>query len=257
VFAATCSFLLQCTPYEGAGIGVQEEGRFVKTENRKGQRVALKKEVLINGLIKAQSLDLSMGGLYVYTGRTFPLGQIVTVMLPLNAKFINLRARIRHQQQSIGMGLQFLSMTADQEADISDFIRSASAAPAADARKTVMLVDGAESARMMNKGRLILEGYAVQEAEDAKQAVAMLEKAKIDLVILDLSTDPADGYRVLATIRLKPEWKHLPVLVLSPRSSIDEIARAKEAGATEFLDKMMTPPLKLSQRVKTYLSEKH
>ena len=229
----------------------------MKAENRRAQRVALKKEVLINGTIKAQSLDLSAGGLYVYTGRTFPPGQVVSVMLPLNAKFINLRARIRHQQQSIGMGLQFLSMTSEQESDISDFIWAASAGPGTAARKTVMLVDGTDSTKMMNKGRLILDGYAVQEAGDAKQAVAMLEKATVDLVILDLSTDPADGYKALAAIRQHQQWKHIPVLVLSPRSAIDEIERAKNAGATEFLDRIKTPPLKLSQRVQFYLSEKH
>jgi CheY-like chemotaxis protein len=226
-------------------------------ENRKEQRVALKKEVMINGSIKAQGLDLSSGGLYVYTGRNFPSGQVVTVMLPLNAKFINLRARIQHAQQSVGMGLQFIDMTSEQKASIDDFIKSSVSAYGRDTKNTVMLVDDNEATRRMNKGRLVADGYTVQEARNGNEAVSMLEKEHIDLVVIDLSRDPMSVHELLSAIRHKPDWKAIPVLVLSSRSSRDDIQQAMDAGATEYLVKMMTPPLKLSQRVKAHLSEKH
>jgi len=120
-----------------------------------------------------------------------------------------------------------------------------------------MLVDDNESTRRMNKSRLVLDGYAVHEAIDGRHALAVLEKEKVDLVILDLSREPLDWQEMLSAIRHKPEWKEIPVLVLSPRSSSDEMKRAVDAGATEFLVKMMTPPLKLSQRVKAHLSEQN
>ncbi len=227
----------------------------MEVEHRKAQRVALKKEVMINGSIKGQGLDLSLGGLYVHTGRTFPEDQIVSVTLPLNAKHTSLQARIRHLQQSIGMGVQFISMTPEQESHIGDYIRSAVSAFGPEKKKTVLLVDDHASTGLMNRSRLILDGFTVQEAHDGSQALALLEKKDVDLVILDLSTEPLDGYKVLSLIRQKPGCREIPVLVLSSRSSRDDINGAMDAGATEFLVKMMTPPLKLSQRAKACLSE--
>lgn len=222
-------------------------------EQRKYKRVVLKKEVLINGSIKAQGLDLSLGGIYLHTGRNFPVGTVMSVTLPLNSQIINVRARVRNAQESVGMGVQFIEVTPDQEAAIQDFVNSAVRASSGDAKKTVLIVDDNAAQRRMNKSRLVLDGYSVLEAEDGFQALDVLEKEKVGLVVLDLYMEKLDGYKVLSIVRQKPEWKDIPVLVLSARSSADEIDKAIEAGATEFLMKMMTSPLKLSQRIKMYL----
>ena len=71
-------------------------------ENRRYKRVILKKEVLINGSIRAQGLDLSVGGMYAHTGRTFALGDQVTVTLPLNGEFISIRGRVQNSQPTHG-----------------------------------------------------------------------------------------------------------------------------------------------------------
>jgi hypothetical protein len=78
-------------------------------EKRRYTRVVLKKEVLINGSIKAQGLDLSLGGLYIHTGRNFPVGTAMSVTLPLNSQIINVRAIVRNAQESLepmGPGLE-------------------------------------------------------------------------------------------------------------------------------------------------------
>jgi PleD family two-component response regulator len=223
-------------------------------EKRRYKRVILKRQVLINGSIKAQGLDLSLGGLYVHTGRNFPMGSDLNVTLPLITEIINVRARVRNAQESVGMGVEFRELTQAQEAAIQDFVNSAMQASSGNAKKTVLIVDDNASLRRMNRSRLVLDGYSVLEAEDGIKALDMLEKEKIDLVVLDLYMERLDGYKVLSIMRQKPEWKDLPVLVFSARSSADEVDMALSAGATEFLVKMMTSPVKLSQRVKMYLS---
>ncbi len=223
-------------------------------EKRRYKRVVLKKEVLINGSIKAQGLDLSLGGLYIHTGRHFPVGTVMSVTLPLNSQIINVRAVVRNAQESVGMGVEFIEVTPDQAAAIQDFVNSAVRASSGDTKKTVLIVDDNASQRRMNRSRLVLDSYSVLEAEDGVQALDILEKEKVDLVVLDLYMERLDGYKVLSIMRQKPEWKDVPVLVLSARSSADEVDKAIAAGATEFLVKMMTSPIKLSQRVKMYLS---
>lgn len=224
-------------------------------ENRKYKRVVLKKEVLINGSITAQGLDLSLGGLYVQTGRNFPIDTVMNVTLPLNSKFINVQARVRNAQESVGMGVQFIELTTDQELAIREFVDSAIHASSGSGKKRVLIVDDNASSRRMNRGRLMLDGYEVSEAEDGVRALELLKKGKTDIVILDLYMERLDGYKVLSIMREKPEWKDIPVLVLSARSSAEEIDKAIAAGATEFLVKMTTSPLKLSQRIGVYLQK--
>ncbi len=238
-------------------LNVQSGVFIMGNEQRKEKRVALQKEVLINGTIKVQSLDLSVGGLYVHTGRHFTPGHIVNLTLPLNARYMNLRARVQHTQESVGMGLKFVNLTTAQEADLQTFIDSMFQAYSADARKTVLLVDDHETARRMNKSRLILDGFNVLEAKDGGEAVVQIKRERVDLVILDLYPEQVDGYNILEIIRQRPECKGIPVLALSGKSSESEMQKATAAGATEFLVKMMTPPLKLSQRVKAYLAGSH
>ncbi len=55
-------------------------------------------------------------------------------------------------------------------------------------------------------------------------------------------------------MRQKPEWRSIPVLVFSGRSSTSDIEQAMNAGASEFLVKMMTSPAKLSERVRFHLA---
>lgn len=217
----------------------------------------LKKEVLINGSIRAQGLDLSVGGMYAHTGRTFGLNDPVTVTLPLNGDFISVRGRVQNSQPSTGIGIIFVDLSSDQKAALLAFVESAGQTFAdAATTKKILLVDNNAASRSMNRSKLLLDGYSIIEAKDGIEAIGVLEREPIALMVLDLYMEPLDGYKVLSIVRQKPEWKDLPVLVLSARSSSEEVDKAISAGATEFLVKMTTSPLKLSQRIAAYLGSK-
>lgn len=233
-----------------------ERGAFMGREQRRFQRVILKKEVLINGSLRAQGLDLSIGGMYVQTGRSFPIGDNITVTLPLDNEFISIRARVQNSQPPLGMGIMFLDLDPGQKEEIESFVDSRVKISSASARKKVMLVEDQETSRRMNKSKLMLDGFSVVEAKDGIEALDLLAKDKIDLMVLDLYMERLDGYKVLSIMRESPQWQDIPVLVLSARSSSDEVDKAITAGATEFLMKMTTSPVKLSQRINAYLRNK-
>ncbi len=226
--------------------------------SRRFERVILKKEVLINGSFRAQGLDLSVGGMFVQTGRSFAIGSDVMVTLPLDGKFINAHARVQNSQQSLGIGIMFIDLSLEQKLDIEAYVATVAEkiADTNTGKRTILLVDDNEAARRMNRGRLTLDGYAVLEAKDGIEALNMLAKEKVDLLVLDLYMERLDGYKVLSIVREKPEWKEIPVLVLSARSSANEVDKAILAGATEFLMKMTTSPVKLSQRISNYLTRR-
>jgi CheY-like chemotaxis protein len=215
--------------------------------------VILKKEVLINGSLRAQGLDISVGGMYVHTGRDFAIGSYVNVTLPLHDKFINVRARVQNSQPSQGIGIMFIDLDLEQKTEIEVFVASVTKKAMTAGKKTILLTDDNEVSRRMNKGKLMLDGYSVLEAKDGFEALDLLTKEKIDLMVLDLYMERLDGFKVLSIMREKPEWKDMPVLVLSARSSNNEVDKAILAGATEYLIKMTTSPVKLSQRIGNYL----
>jgi len=59
------------------------------------------------------------------------------------------------------------------------------------------------------------EGHAVYEAENGFICLDIINKEKIDLIILDLKMEGMDGYTALREIRKLPEYKETPVLVYS------------------------------------------
>jgi PAS domain S-box-containing protein len=73
------------------------------------------------------------------------------------------------------------------------------------------------------------------------EALEQLDKVQPSLVLLDLVMPPPDGYQILRILRARAETKDLPVLVLTALEADEEIARAFEAGADDFVRKPFKP----------------
>ncbi len=225
-------------------------------ENRKQKRVVLRRDVIINNALKVKGLDLSEGGIYVHTGRSFPAGSVVDVSLPLDSGTLTVRAKVQHSQDGVGMGLMFVGLTPGKLAYIREFIDNAAEEVSQVSRKKILVVDDNALSRRMNRSKLALDGFSVTEAADGLEAITVLEQQQVSLVVLDLYMEKLDGYKVLSIMRQKSEWRDIPVLVLSARTSSEEVDRAIHAGATEFLPKVTTSPHKLSERIRRHLESK-
>jgi PAS domain S-box-containing protein len=73
------------------------------------------------------------------------------------------------------------------------------------------------------------------------EALAQIERVKPSIVLLDLMMPPPDGYQVLRILRARAETKDLPVVVLTGLDAEDEIAKAFDAGADDFVKKPFKP----------------
>ena len=78
-------------------------------------------------------------------------------------------------------------------------------------------------------------------ASDGKKALEILNIEKIDLVLLDLLMPGIDGYEILDFMKTNDKFKNIPVLVLSSVQEDEEIEKARNKGATEFLHKPILP----------------
>ncbi len=84
------------------------------------------------------------------------------------------------------------------------------------------------------------------------EALAQLEHVSPSIVLLDLVMPQPDGYQVLRILRARPETKDLPIVVLTALEGEDEIAKAFEAGADDFVRKPFKP-VELVARVRGQL----
>ncbi len=84
------------------------------------------------------------------------------------------------------------------------------------------------------------------------EALAQLDRVHPAIVLLDLVMPQPDGYQVLRILRARPETKDLPVVVLTALDAEDEIAKAFEAGADDFVRKPFKP-VELVARVRGQL----
>lgn len=86
------------------------------------------------------------------------------------------------------------------------------------------------------------------EAADGEEAIAMVEKEKPDVLLLDLRMPKLDG--VAVTAQLRPKFPDLAIVILSTYDTDDDILRALRAGARAYLLKD-TPPDELAECVRT------
>ncbi len=124
------------------------------------------------------------------------------------------------------------------------------------ARAQVLLVDDSRMMRAVLKKALGEIGFRnVVEAVDGADAVAKMQAAPFDLVLLDMEMPVMTGLEVLAAMNLSPDLKGLPVIVISGADQIDMAVQCIEAGAEDYLTKPPNLTL-LRARVSTSLEKK-
>ena len=82
-----------------------------------------------------------------------------------------------------------------------------------------------------------LEGYEVATASDGEEALTELEGELPDVVVLDVMMPKLDGFDVLKRIRANPRTKALPVILLTARSSQEDVWQGWQSGVDYYMTK--------------------
>ncbi len=98
--------------------------------------------------------------------------------------------------------------------------------------------------------------YRIVEAESGTEAIGKLQGELPDLVITDLMMPEMDGMELLRRIRETSEMKHIPVIFLSAKTTVDAQVSALESGAEVFLTKPFKMEL-LKAQVKSLLASRN
>ena len=103
----------------------------------------------------------------------------------------------------------------------------------------ILVVDDDADSLEIVRTYLESRGYRVTTAADGKEALAMLEDARPDLVLLDVMMPGIDGWEVARTIKDHPEFSATRVVMLPARSDFTYKQRGLRAGADDYIVKPM------------------
>ena len=101
----------------------------------------------------------------------------------------------------------------------------------------VLVVDDSNTIRTSAQVFLRQAGCAVTLAETGYDALAVIEEAKPQLIFLDILMPRLDGYQTCTLLKSNPEYRDIPIVMLSSKDGLFDQARGQLAGANEYMTK--------------------
>ena len=103
----------------------------------------------------------------------------------------------------------------------------------------IMSIDDSKAMRLMIKNSVDILGYGFVEAENGKQALALLETAYADigLILLDWNMPVMDGMETLSALKHDERFKHIPVTMVTTEVERVKVIAAIAKGAKNYVMK--------------------
>ncbi len=104
-------------------------------------------------------------------------------------------------------------------------------------RQTVLVVEDYDDHRLTLKTLLEQRGYSVLEAVNGEEAVAVAQRERPDLILMDINLPLLDGFVATQYIRQQEELRDTPIIALTADGSIQARKVALAAGCNDYLEK--------------------
>ena len=117
----------------------------------------------------------------------------------------------------------------------------------------VLIVDDSKSVRSVIKKIITISGFRMDqcyEAVNGKQALEILSKESVDVILSDLNMPEMNGLEMLAAIKADSRLQGIPVIIISTEGSDEKRKAVLEMGAKQFIKKPFSP-----ERVRKVLYE--
>src|SRR6185295_1616108 len=107
----------------------------------------------------------------------------------------------------------------------------------------VLVVDDSAAIRKILQRVLRQTGMAIRtiyEAGDGQDALETLKAQAVDLVLTDINMPKMDGIQLLGTIKSSPQWRHIPVVMITTEGGETKVGEAVRLGAAGYVRKPFT-----------------
>ncbi len=104
-------------------------------------------------------------------------------------------------------------------------------------QRQILVVDDLDNNREIIANFLTPLGFEIIEAQSGEIAISVIQQHQPDLVLLDLVMPKMDGWQVTQHLRQEPQFKQLPIIIISASTLNSDESRCYQAGASGFLPK--------------------
>ena len=107
----------------------------------------------------------------------------------------------------------------------------------------VLVVDDSAAIRKILTRVLRQTGMAIRtihEAGDGQDALALMALHRVDLVLSAINMPKMDGLQLLASLKASPQWRHIPVVIITTEGGETKVAEAVRLGAAGYVRKPFT-----------------
>ncbi|MDR2883983.1 MAG: response regulator [Deferribacteraceae bacterium] len=108
--------------------------------------------------------------------------------------------------------------------------------------KVLITVDDSSTMRRIIKNTLQKIGFTnVLEAGNGVEALEVMAKSPIDMIITDWNMPEMDGLTYVKTVRAKDQYKETPILMITTEAAKEDILTALKSGVNNYVVKPFTP----------------
>jgi DNA-binding response OmpR family regulator len=116
----------------------------------------------------------------------------------------------------------------------------------------ILIIDDDNFFQKFYSAKLTENGFEVQTASDGEEGIAKIASFHPEVILLDIIMPKKNGLDVLSYIGQHPELK-APILVFSTLGNENDIAKAKQLGATDYVNKTFFDFDNLLKKINTYI----
>ena len=110
-----------------------------------------------------------------------------------------------------------------------------------EANRIVLVVDDVADVTEMLSVLLTHAGYEVSTASRAREAIALAQERRFDMVISDIGMPEMNGYELAQALRALPGYEDVPMVAVTGYSMFDDRSRSLTAGFNEHVTKPIDP----------------
>ena len=119
--------------------------------------------------------------------------------------------------------------------------------------KLVLSAEDNAANRRIIRDLLGRQGYRVIEALNGEEAIAMAERERPDLILMDIQLPRVSGYEAARAIHAKPGLEHVPIIAVTSYALSGDDLKAYESGCSDYVTKPFHPRM-LLETIEKYLA---
>jgi adenylate cyclase len=119
-------------------------------------------------------------------------------------------------------------------------------------RPLILVVDDVEENLEIVRVRLEAQGYEIETARSGREALEQARRLIPDLILLDIMMPEMDGIEVTRLLKVDETLRTIPIILLTAKSSIEDVVAGLDAGGDDYLTKPFEPAI-LVARVRSLL----